>query len=88
MMQRNRPFTQGVVTYLLVVGFFYTLYYLTKFPVPKDNKDILLILIGSLSTKFSDSIAYWLNSTSSSRSKDALIAGMTPPPTGGPDAQP
>lgn len=69
-----RSVTAGFVTYLLMGGFFTVLWFLITTEAPTGNKDILNILIGVLGAKFSDAVGYWINSSASSRNKDAAIA--------------
>lgn len=82
-MAQANYWTPSIVTYLLIFGFSATLYFLVTRPVPAENKDILLILIGALAAKFGDAIAYWLGSAATSKAKDAALAKMAQQQGGG-----
>ena len=70
-------FMPTIVTLVLMGGFFSMCTYLIKFAVPPENKEILLILIGAVATKFGDSVAYWINSSMGSHNKEKTISNMT-----------
>jgi membrane protein DedA with SNARE-associated domain len=60
----------SLITLIVTAGFFALTAYFIKYPIPTDNKDILLILIGSIAAKFGDVVAYWIGSSLGSHNKD------------------
>lgn len=77
-MFRKLPFAQFTITLIIVAGFMYTLWALTKNLIPPDNKETALVLIGILGAAFKDVVGYWFGSTSSSKAKDDIIANSQP----------
>jgi hypothetical protein len=68
-----------IVSVLVTGGFFFVMaLFLFGFAVSFDEyvKNVLLILIGVLSSGFNQTISYWLGSTRGSQGKDALIGAM------------
>lgn len=66
-----------VVSIIVLVGFYYILYYLIAYGIPKpagqDREQVLqivYIVIGAVTAAFTTVIGYWLGSSSGSRDKD------------------
>lgn len=68
-----------IVTAMVVVGFFIVLYHLLNRPPKIDDnfKDVLLLLLGTLTTAFIQSVQYWLGSSAGSAAKDAAMRDIT-----------
>lgn len=68
-----------VVTVLLIAGFFVVLWiFLNRPPRIDDNyKDVLLVLLGALTTAFIQAVSYWLGSSAGSANKDAAFRDIT-----------
>lgn len=58
------------------LGFLGSLYGLFYVAIPKENKDLLNILLGVLASTFSTQTQFFFGSSSSSRLKDMTIANM------------
>lgn len=58
---------------LVVIAYFLTIYFLIIKEMPAGNKDLLLIVIGALVAKFGDIIAFFFNSSKSSKDKTDAI---------------
>jgi len=65
-----------VLAGFIVLGFFALLFTLTYTDVPKENKDLVNMLIGALLTAFATVIAYYFGSSSGSAKKDDTISKM------------
>ena len=65
-----------VLSGFIVLGFFALLFTLTYTDVPKENKDLVNMLIGALLTAFATVIAYYFGSSSGSAKKDDTISKM------------
>jgi hypothetical protein len=68
----------NVAMYLLaaviVVGFFVLIYYLMKTAIPAGNKDVAIMLFGTLSTSFGLVVGYFFGSSKSSADKTSFMA--------------
>jgi len=69
---------QYALAALIVLVFFTLIYIVFKWALPADNKEIGYMVIGALTMKFGDVIAYFFNSTKSSKEKTDIIARSTP----------
>lgn len=68
----------AILALSLTAGLFGLLFYLMKWNPPKDNEDILNILLGSLSTAFIGVINYYFGTSKSSADKTALLHRSVP----------
>lgn len=59
---------------VIVVGFFTLIYYLMKSAIPAGNKDVAIMLFGTLSTSFGLVVGYFFGSSKSSSDKTAFMA--------------
>jgi hypothetical protein len=71
-------FMPGFVTIIVICGFYGVSAYLIKFPIPTENREILLILIGAIGSKFGDVVAFWINSSMGSHNKDKAAQNVQP----------
>ena len=69
---------QYFIILVLVVSMIILIGMLFKLKLPMENKDIALILIGAFATKFSDSVAFLINSSKGSAEKSETIAKLPP----------
>jgi len=58
---------------VVVLGFFALLFILAYTNIPKENKDLLNMLIGAWVTSFTTVIGYYFGSSKSSSHKDETI---------------
>lgn len=75
--------TRAVVIYALILTLMGSIPTLLVSPIPADNKDLLIAVLGFFVAKAGDAIGYLLNSTAGSKTKtDAMVAMATaqPPP--------
>lgn len=63
-----------IVSFIVIVGFFASIYLVLAYKQDMDDKDVLYMLLGSVSAAFGAVIQYWLGSSSGSRIKDISIA--------------
>ena len=71
---------QYIVIFVLVFGMIYLIIYFTKIEIPEKNRDIMMALIGVFTAKFSDGVAFLLNSSKGSAEKSETIAKLPPLP--------
>ena len=69
--------TPTVLTYLLTCGFFGVLGAMIYNPDLKESGP-LMIMLGSLGTAWTGSVAFWFGTTQGSQNKDKLLANSTP----------
>jgi hypothetical protein len=72
MQKVTRSYTPPVLTFLITLGFFGVLFYMMY--APGNTSDALLVMLGSLGTAWTSSVAFWFGSTSSSQQKTNLLA--------------
>ncbi len=61
------------LAYLLSAGFFGSLFALFKYTIPEANKDIIILLVGSLGTVWVGSMKFFHGTSSSSAKKDIMM---------------
>lgn len=70
---------QGTIAFVVLFGFFATLYALINARVEAGGmRDALLIMVGSLGTMASSIVGYYFGSSSGSARKDELMAKANP----------
>lgn len=67
---------QYVLGALIVAGFFILLVLLIRSEVPKENKDLLNLVVGALIGSFATVVGYFFGSSSSSAKKDETIGNI------------
>lgn len=65
---------QGLIAFLVMLGFFGCIWLVVKFEVSGFMRDALLILIGNLAAAFMAVVNYYFGSSSGSAQKTALMA--------------
>jgi hypothetical protein len=60
----------------VTLGFFGLLSYMLKWDVPKENKDMLNIMLGSLGTAWVSIVGFYFGSSKSSQAKDETISKL------------
>lgn len=63
-----------ILATVIVIGFFMLIYYLMKTTIPAGNKDVAIMLFGTLSTSFGLVVGYFFGSSKSSQDKTELMA--------------
>ena len=77
-MPKDKALTQKWLVFLLTIGQMCLVYIVFFIGIPEANKEIAYLLVGSYTTKWGDSVAFWYNSTFGSQSKDGTIARAQP----------
>jgi len=63
-----------VLSILITIGFFFTLYFIFTNPLPEGApRDALLVMLGSLGTAWTAVVSYWFGSTVGSKVKTELM---------------
>lgn len=65
-----------ILAIVITIGFFGLLTYMLKYNVPKENKDILNIMLGSLGTAWITIVNFFFGSSMSSRANGETIRKM------------
>ena len=69
--------TTPAIAILVILGFFGVVAYMIAFGVPETGEQSLLIMLGALSAKFGDVVAYYFGSSSgSSKKTDAMVRSI------------
>lgn len=66
----------AMVFYITTLGFFAVLGYLMRWGLPQNGGEVLLLLLGALSSAWTSCVVYFVGSTSGSKAKNDLIASM------------
>jgi len=64
-----------VLTCIIMIGFIALMWTMIHTELPSTNKDILNIMIGSISAAAGACVQFWVGSSKSSSVKDSIIAG-------------
>ncbi len=73
----TRSTVPAVLTFLITLGFFGVLIAMFKWPEVKESAP-LMIMLGSLGTAWTGACAFWFGTTSSSQTKNEMLANSTP----------
>lgn len=65
---------QYILGGLISIGFFLAIYLTIVIVIPEQNQNVVMVLLGALSAKFGDVVAYYYGSSKSSADKTALLA--------------
>ena len=69
---------QGLIAFLVLVGFFACIWMVVERKVDGTMRDALLILIGNLAAAFMAVVNYYFGSSSGSAQKNLLLADKEP----------
>jgi heme O synthase-like polyprenyltransferase len=69
---------QYILGALIVIGFFVLLYVLVKAEIPKENKDLLNLVVGSLIGSFATVVGYFYGSSKGSADKNEMLLNKPP----------
>jgi len=75
---KTKDIFQYYLAGLIVLVFFTLIYIVFKFALPDTNKEIGYMVIGALTMKFGDVVAYFFNSTKGSAEKTDIISKLPP----------
>lgn len=64
----------AVLTVGTGVGFFFTLGALFLYPIPPENRDVIVYMCGQLAAAFAACLAFWVGTTRSSQNKTEMLA--------------
>lgn len=59
----RRTLVEGILAFLVTIGFFTVIGALLARPFPLDNRDVLLVLLGSLGTQWTTTMQYYFGSS-------------------------
>jgi len=65
--------TPTVLAFLLTAGFFGTLFWMLKYGLPLEGRDVIMVMIGSLGTAWISAIVYYFGSSSGSAKKTEML---------------
>ena len=68
------PWMPFALALILTVGFFTTLGYAMIQGIPPDSKDVVMILIGQMTTVWAGSMGYFFYTTANSARKTEMLA--------------
>jgi hypothetical protein len=71
--QSLRDWTPSVLAAVVTIGFFGVILWTLKWGLPADGLEVLLVLFGALSTKWSSIVDYYYGSSAGSARKQATI---------------
>ena len=71
-----KDWTPSILGAVILVGFFAILAYLFKFGMPESSVEVLLLMLGALSTLVSQVANYFFGSSVGSKNKDRMIADL------------
>lgn len=75
---KTKDISQIVVGVLVMLSFMVVLWAVFKIEMPATNRDLALILLGVLASKFGDVVAYHFNSSKGSSEKTDIISKLPP----------
>lgn len=75
---KTKDISQIVVGLLVMLSFMVVLWAVFKIEMPAPNRDLALILLGVLASKFGDVVAYHFNSSKGSSEKTDIISKLPP----------
>jgi hypothetical protein len=64
----------AVLTVGTGAGFFITLWALFFYPIPPENRDIIVYMCGQLAAAFAACLAFWVGTTRQSENKTNMLA--------------
>jgi len=74
-MQRDtKDWTPKVLAFFITFGFFGALVWILVFGIPKTGMEVILMMLGSLSTAWTGVIQFYFGSSAGSKEKNSLLA--------------
>ncbi len=74
MQMENKSFMPAVITAGILASFAGTLVALLFIPIPTENRDLIIYMIGQLSGFAGSAVAFWLGTTRQSEDKTRMLA--------------
>lgn len=74
----NKSRMPAILTCGTGLGFFVTLWALFFYPIPAENRDIIVYMCGQLAAAFGACLAFWVGTTRNSEDKTHLLAQAQP----------
>lgn len=74
MQMENKSFMPAVITAGVLASFAGTLVALLFIPIPSENRDLIIYMIGQLSGFAGSAVAFWLGTTRQSEEKTRMLA--------------
>lgn len=68
----------AVLTLGTGLGFFFTMAALFYYPIPLENRDVIVYMCGQLAAAFAACLAFWVGTTRSSQNKTEMLARAEP----------
>jgi hypothetical protein len=73
---KMKDWTPSVLGLAIIVGFFGVLAWIFRFGLPDNGSEVLLIMVGALGAMTTQVGNYFFGSSTGSKNKDAIIAGL------------
>jgi hypothetical protein len=70
----NRDWTPKVLAFAITFGFFGALIFILIFGVPKTGMEVILMMLGSLSTSWTGVVQFYYGSSAGSKQKNDMLA--------------
>ena len=74
MQQNTKDSTPKILAYFITFGFFGALIYILVFGIPKSGTEVILMMLGSLSTSWTGVMQFYYGSSLGSKEKNNLLA--------------
>lgn len=74
MQRETRDWTPKALAFFITFGFFGALIWILIFGIPKNGMEVLLMMLGSLSTSWTGVIQFYFGSSAGSKAKNDLLA--------------
>jgi hypothetical protein len=74
MQRETKDWTPKVLAYFITLGFFAALVWIMVFGIPQTGTEVLLMMLGSLSTSWTGVVQFYYGSSAGSKAKNDLLA--------------
>jgi hypothetical protein len=74
MQRETKDWTPKALAFIITFGFFGALVYILVFGIPQTGTEVLLMLLGSLSTSWTGVMQFYYGSSAGSKAKNDLLA--------------
>lgn len=78
MQKANKSPMPAIITIVVALAFFAVLAGLFFFPIPPENRDMIIYMCGQLAMAFAACLAFWVGTTRQSEDKTHMLAQSTP----------